>query len=137
MRIGQNLHGDISGCSEGLLYYGISSRALRSLPLSVMMSGYFAWSSGGFNSRGANGNFWASTPYSYTDSRYLRFDSTTVYPKSGASKPYGLTLRCVARFKIFTHVPPQYLFGGSLGAQNSMLLARFLPELSAAFLFRL
>ena len=91
-----------------------SSRALRSLPLSVMMSGILYWSSGNLNNRGTDGYFWSSTPYSYTNSRGLGFGSANVNPKNGSSKPFGSALRCVARFTCV-----------------------FLPELSAAFLFRL
>ena len=86
------------------------SRALRSLPLSVMMSGYLYWANGGLYDRGGYGLFWSSTAYASTGSRYLHFYSTNVNPKNGSHKPYGSPLRCIARF---------------------------LPELSAAFLFRL
>ena len=78
-----------------------------------MMSGNLGWSGGNLGPRGTFGYFWSSTPYAYTYSHYLSFYSTGVYPKNGDSKPYGLTLRCVARFTCV-----------------------FLPELSAAFLFR-
>ncbi|MBR3180510.1 hypothetical protein IKF63_00285 [Candidatus Saccharibacteria bacterium] len=91
-----------------------SSRALRSLPLSVMMSGALAWSSGGLYNRGTGGYFWAATPYSYTYSWDLYFSSTSVNPKDSSYKPHGFSLRCVVR-----------------------LFVTFLPELSAAFLFRL
>ena len=74
-----------------------SSRALRSLPLSVMLSGDLNWSSGNLNRRGTYGSFWSSTPYAYTNSRYLYFYSTNVGPKNGGYKPNGFTLRCVAR----------------------------------------
>ena len=78
------------------------------------MSGYLFWGSGTLYSRGTYGSFWASMPLSYTDSRHLHFSSTFVIPKFGSNKPYGFTLRCVAQ-----------------------LFVPFLPELSAAFLFRL
>ena len=74
-----------------------SSRALRSLPLSVMMSGYIPWDSGALNGRGVNSFFWSSTPYAYTHSHHLYFYSTNVHPKNGHYKPSGLALRCVAR----------------------------------------
>ena len=90
------------------------SRALRSLPLSVMMSGLLDWNGGSLGNRGTNGYFWASTLFSYTRSRNLGFGSTDVYSKSNADKPHSFTLRCVAQ-----------------------IFAPFLPELSAAFLFRL
>ncbi|MBR3180556.1 hypothetical protein IKF63_00555 [Candidatus Saccharibacteria bacterium] len=73
-----------------------SSRALRSLPLSVMMSGTLDWVNGNLNNRGTYGYFWASTPYSYTNSRHLYFSSTTVGPRNYHNKPYGFMLRCVA-----------------------------------------
>ena len=76
----------------------ISSRALRSLPLSVMMSGNLNWNSGNLVLRGTGGYLWSSTPYAYINSRYLYFYSSVVGPKDGSSKPYGLALRCVARF---------------------------------------
>ena len=72
------------------------SRALRSLPLSVMLSGVLDWRSGSLSNRGTIGYFWASTPYSYADSRYLYFHSTYVNTKANFNKPYGLALRCVA-----------------------------------------
>ena len=79
-----------------------------------MMSGTLFWVSGNLNSRGTYGYFWASTPLSYANSRRLYFYSTNVNPKDGGYKPYGFTLRRVAQF-----------------------FAPFLPELSAASLFRL
>ena len=91
-----------------------SSRALRSLPLSVMMSGYYWWGSGSTDRKGEYGRFWTSTLDSYTNSRLLTFYSTNVGPKNTYNKAYGFTLRRVAQ-----------------------LFATFLPELSAAFLFRL
>ena len=94
--------------------YTFSSRALRNLPLSVIMSGDFVWYSSYQGSRGTGGRFWTSRPYSYTDSRRLYFHSTTVSPMNNYSKPFGYPLRCVARFTCV-----------------------FLPELSAASLFRL
>ena len=77
-------------------YLRFPSRALRSLPLSVMMSGNLGWSSGDLFSRGTYGFFWASTPYSYASSRLLYFRSANVDPKNGGGKPSGYTLRCVA-----------------------------------------
>ena len=74
------------------------SRALRSLPLSVMLSGSLGWHSGILYDRGTYGYFWTSTLYSYTYSRHLYFYSTEVNPKAGSSKPRSLALRCVARF---------------------------------------
>ena len=78
------------------------SRALRSLPLSVMMSGYYDWHNGNsdWGVKNGYGRFWSSTPYAYTSSHYLRFYSTNVYPKSGSGKPYGFTLRYVAPCQI-------------------------------------
>ena len=75
------------------------SRALRSLPLSVMMSGYYDWHNGNsdWGTKNGRGVFWSSTPYSYTSSRDLYFYSTNVYFRSGNDKPHGYTLRCVAR----------------------------------------
>ena len=74
----------------------VSSRALRSLPLSVIMSGNLSWNSGYPNNRGAYGFFWASTLYSYTHSRSSGFYSINVNSKSNGVKPGGLALRCVA-----------------------------------------
>ena len=116
------------------------SRALRSLPLSVMMSGSLYWASGNLNNRGTGGSFWASTPGSYTDSRYLDFYSTNVYPKRNYYKPSGLTLRCVARFKISQKSHPcstSIEFRRFAPRSKFLFPAYFLPELSAAFLFRL
>ena len=79
-----------------------------------MLSGYLRWSSGNLVSSGTYGDFWASTLNSYINSQHLTFGSTNVYPKGNGNKPYGLSIRCVARFTCV-----------------------FLPELSAAFLFRL
>ena len=97
-----------------LLSAASPSRALRSLPLSVMMTGDLWWGNGGLYDRGMYGGFWSSTPYAYITSHYLYFISTNVNSKNGSHKPSGFMLRCVARF-----------------------ICVFLPELSAAFLFRL
>ena len=87
-----------------------SSRALRSLPLSVMLSGDLHWSSGTLNSRGTLGHFWSSTPYTYARSLSLYFFSTSVNPKDGDYKPDGLTLHCVAlTFQNF-HPLSKFLF---------------------------
>ena len=79
-----------------------------------MVSGYLSWYSGNLYRSGMYGYFWASTLNSYAYSRDLHFNSTNVNPKNFNDKPFGFTLRCVARFTCV-----------------------FLPELSAAFLFRL
>ena len=89
-----------------------------------MLSGYLYWGNGGLYDRGAYGLFWSSTPYIYAASHSLDFRSPNVTPKGGNNKPYGFTLRCVARF-----------FRTSTYAQK--IIVPFLPELSAAFLFRL
>ena len=78
------------------------SRALRSLPLSVMLTGNFYWVNGIPGIRGTSGYSWSSTPitsgtYKYVYSRYLDFNSARVGPTNGNAKPYGFTLRCVAR----------------------------------------
>ena len=91
--------------------YAFSSRALRSLPLSVMVSGYLHWVSGTLGYRGTNGHFWTSTPAAYTGSRYLDFNSTEVYPKGGGNKSYGVSLRCVA----FQSSPQPSSFGYDVG----------------------
>ena len=102
------------------------SRALRSLPLSVMMSGDLYWIYGSLGGRGTNGHFWASTPYSYTSSRDLYFSSTNVYPKSGNDKPYGLPLRRVAR-----NPQKPHLYFTSINFRNFPPRSKFLfPALS-------
>ena len=83
-----------------LVFCAPPSRALRSLPLSVMMSGHLYWANGGPGSGGTYGSFWSSTPFSYAASRYLYFYSTNVDPKYGYSKPHGLALRRVAPCQI-------------------------------------
>ena len=88
------------------------------------MSGYLFWSSGKLFYEGTYGFFWTSTPRTYTNSRYLVFTSTNVYSQGNDHNPIGWSLRCVARF-----------FRTSTYAQK--IIAPFLPELSAAFLFRL
>ena len=64
-----------------------------------MMSGNYGWNNGdaSWSAKHGYGNFWASTPGSYVDSRYLYFSSTNVYPKGSSNKPYGFTLRRVAQ----------------------------------------
>ena len=100
MRIGQNLNDNISGCSEDIVYLGnFPSRALRSLPLSVMMSGNFDWLSGNLGNRGVGGRFWASTLSSYSHSRDMSFGSTNVNPKNSNGKLSSYSLRCVAHPK--------------------------------------
>ena len=83
--------------SKFFFLYFVSSRALRSLPLSVMMSGILYWGSGTLYDRGTHGLFWTSTPYSYTDSRSLNFVSAGVCPQGGGNKPYAFALRRVAQ----------------------------------------
>ena len=61
-----------------------------------MMSGYLGWDSGNLGVRGTYGDFWSSTPYTYTNSHSLYFNSTNVNPKNGSHKPHGFALRCVA-----------------------------------------
>ena len=80
------------------------------------MSGNYGWNNGNsdWGVKNGYGYFWSSTPYAYAGSYGLHLSSTNVNPKHGGGKPNGFTLRCVAQF--FTP---------------------FLPELSAAFLFRL
>ena len=75
----------------------LGARKLRSFPLSVIMSGYYAWVNGYLGSRGTGGYYWSSTPYAVTHSHHLYFYSTSVYPQYGSNKTYGLTVRCVAR----------------------------------------
>ena len=89
-----------------------------------MMSGRFNWNNGTLYGSGTYGGFWTSTPNSYIYSRYLSFSSADVYPKNYVNKPYGFPLRCVARF-----------FRTSTYAQK--IIVPLLPELPAAFLFRL
>ncbi|MBR3180932.1 hypothetical protein IKF63_02535 [Candidatus Saccharibacteria bacterium] len=95
------------------------SRALRSLPLSVMMSGYLSWDSDNLGNRGTHGYFWSSTPYAYTYSHNLNFASTSVNPMYGSSKPNGLPLRCVVRLKkrfvFFQSSPQPSSFGYDVG----------------------
>ena len=80
-----------------------------------MMSGDINWINGSFWGKGTDGHFWVSAPSQYIGSRFLGFNSANVYPKTnGNNKPSGFPLRCVVQ-----------------------LFAPFLPELSAAFLFRL
>ncbi|MBR3180837.1 hypothetical protein IKF63_02035, partial [Candidatus Saccharibacteria bacterium] len=62
-----------------------------------MMSGRLNWYSGTLYYTGTTGYFWASTPNSYINSRYLAFSSANVNPKNSYNKPYGFTLRCVAQ----------------------------------------
>ena len=115
------------------------SRALRSLPLSVMMSGYLTWNSGNLTNRGTYGNFWSSMSSSYANSRYLYFNSTLVSPKNGYYKSNGFTLRCVARNH--PKSPPLFHLNNFSEVRSALqiplFLAPFLPELSAASLFRL
>ena len=92
----------------------IPSRALRSLPLSVMLSGRLLWFNGDPSNRGVYGFFWLSKSKTYIKSNNVYFTSNEMYGRGDFEKLYGFPLRCVARF-----------------------LALFLPELSAAFLFRL
>ena len=65
-----------------------------------MMSGLLVWHSSNLFDRGTHGYFWASTPTSYANSRYLYFNSTNVGPKNNDHKPSGFPLRCVAPVKL-------------------------------------
>ncbi|MBR3180594.1 hypothetical protein IKF63_00750 [Candidatus Saccharibacteria bacterium] len=73
-----------------------------------MMSGNFDWYSGNLSGRGTYGNFWASTPDSYANSRLLHFYSAGVVPKYNDNKPYGLPLRCVALSSLFERRQKQF-----------------------------
>ncbi|MBR3180980.1 hypothetical protein IKF63_02790 [Candidatus Saccharibacteria bacterium] len=84
-----------------------------------MMSGILYWDSGLLGSRGTGGYFWSSTHYSYTDSHYLNFYSTSVYSKSGRNKPSGIALRCVA-----FQSSPQHALKSSLNPVKSLFLRR-------------
>ncbi|MBR3180869.1 hypothetical protein IKF63_02200 [Candidatus Saccharibacteria bacterium] len=65
-----------------------------------MLSGYYDWKGNAdWGVKNSYSRFWTSTPSSYTDSRYLYFNSTNVGPKGGLNKPGGLALRCVSRQK--------------------------------------
>ena len=76
-----------------------------------MMSGSLYWVNGNLSYRGTDGFFWASTPYTYTNSHVLYFNSAGVYPKNGYNKPYGFSLRCIA----FQSSPQPSSFGYDVG----------------------
>ena len=78
-----------------------------------MMSGYYDWHNGNsdWGAKNGRGRFWSSTPYVYTYSRYLYFNSTEVLPRDGSYKPNGFTLRCVA----FQSSPQPSSFGYGVG----------------------
>ena len=73
------------------------STMLRSSPLSIIFSGYYHWVHGNLYNRGSSGSYWSSTPYSSVNARSLYFNSTNVNPQHNSNKPYGFTVRCVAR----------------------------------------
>ena len=103
-----------------------------------MMSGELWWANGYPGNIGVNGRSWASTPYSYAVTRYLGFASTNVNPRSGDYKPYGMTLRCVARNPQKPHSYSTSITFRNFPPRSKFLFpALFLPELSAASLFRL
>ena len=71
---------------------------LHKMPLSIVFSGYYNWVVGGLSSRGSGGGYWSSTPNSnYYNAYNLNFGSTNVNPQGSNNKPYGFTIRCVAR----------------------------------------
>ena len=73
------------------------SQKMRSVPLSIIFSGFYNWINGGLSDRGTNGGYWSSTPYASTNSRSLGFSSTNLGPQGGSNKSGGLAVRCVAR----------------------------------------
>ena len=65
-------------------------------PLNFNRPGFYYWSNGALNSRGADGHFWSSVGYSATYAHYLAFYSSGFYPQNGNYKGYGFSVRCVA-----------------------------------------
>ena len=65
-------------------------------PLSFFRSGYYYWESASRNSRGSRGYDWESRIVSATNSNYLSFYSTYLYPQDGTSRGYGFSVRCVS-----------------------------------------
>ena len=113
------------------------SRALRSLPLSVMLSGVLNWGGGILSARGTYGSFCASTLYSYINSRRLGFDSTNAGTKGNSNKPFGMALRCVARFTYtfsFQSSPQPPSFGYDDGISRLARWSRFQQRYTRLFL---
>ena len=73
------------------------SLKMHQAPLSIIFSGNYYWVSGNLGSRGSYGFYWSSTPSSSVYARSLGFSSTSVGPQYNGNKPYGFTVRCVAR----------------------------------------
>jgi len=97
---------DITGwrgidCGEQLLAGGSSG-------FEVLLAGKREWNTGGFTRMGERAHFWTSTINSYNpeDSwfRQLHNDETQIY-RNGASKLYGVSVRCV-KDEINTCVDP-------------------------------
>ncbi len=68
----------------------------RSFPLSLIFSGFYAWSVATPGGKATHGNYWTSSTYDtlYTHSMYFYSASTST--NDGHPKVGGLTVRCVA-----------------------------------------
>ena len=75
--------------------------SLHTLPLAFIRGGYYDWGAnadtmGAPRTRRYYGDYWSSTAYSTTNSRYLSFYSSNLGP-NGVSKGVGFVVRCGQR----------------------------------------
>ena len=75
----------------------VDSNLLNSSAMSFVYLGFYRYDHGSLINRGNDGNYWSSTAYSSTLSRYLGFISTSINPQDLHNRARGYSIRCVSR----------------------------------------
>ena len=68
---------------------------ILSNPLSLIRSGYFAWSNAYLSSRSGGGRDWSLRSADTTSSNYLLFSGTNLLPQYYDPRGNGMAVRCV------------------------------------------
>ena len=69
---------------------------LHAFPFSLPYSGYVRRILGATRAQATGGYFWSAAPTSTTNSRYLAFHGTGVWPEHGDYRTQGFSVRCVS-----------------------------------------
>ena len=82
--------------------YNISSNStgsniLRNEPLNFIYAGCILYSNGELYAQSSEGHYWSSTVYDSNHAYYLRFRNSDAYPQIDNYRPYGFSVRCIAR----------------------------------------
>ncbi|MBR3594704.1 InlB B-repeat-containing protein, partial [Candidatus Saccharibacteria bacterium] len=84
---------------------------MMQLPLSIPYSGRYFWSTGTLSARGYYASFWTSTSHGATvdsNAHYLYFGyDGNINSQNSSEKPFGFTVRCVARGTENQVTPPE------------------------------